>query len=129
MHCCEFCLADFEVRPQVKKPRACQKPECLKKRQCANEREWRGRHLGLYDSKYHEVMRGRRLERIQLIATAFQKCIQIGVNLTGMDLKLAEFGVAFEKFLLGLGVRQINKFWMLENAHDFTDLAIGLNQT
>ena len=124
MHCCEFCLADYEVRPQVKKPRACQLPECQAKRQRANEYEWRGRHLGLYDSKYHEVMRERRARRIRSIATSFQKCIQIGVTLAGVDLKLAEFGLVFEKFLLGLGVRQINKFWMLENAQDFAGLVV-----
>ena len=129
MHCCEFCLVEYEVRPQVKKPRACQKPECQGKRQRLNEREWRDRHRGLYDANYYEVMRERRTERIQSIATSFQKCIQIGVNLTGMDLRMVEFRVVFERFLLRLGVRQINKFWVIDNLHDFAGLAVGLNQT
>ena len=125
MHCCEFCLSDYEVRPQVKNPRACLKPECQGKRQRANEREWRARHLGLYDFRYHAAKREQRTRWIQAIAKLFQKCIQMGANLTGMELRMAEFGNVFEKFLLGLGVRQINKFWKAENVQDFAILAIG----
>jgi hypothetical protein len=129
VHCCEFCLTDFEVRPQVKRPRACQKPKCQEKRQRLNEREWRVRHPGLYDAKYHGVMRERRTRAIQSIVIVFEKCIQIGVSLAGVDLKLAEFVLVFEKFLLSLGVRQINKFWTIDNLQNFAGLAIGSNQT
>ena len=52
---CEFCNTEFEPRPQVKNPRACS--NCQNARQRANEKEWRNRHLGLYDGKYHQVKR------------------------------------------------------------------------
>lgn len=123
MHCCEFCLTDYKTRPQVKNPRACEKPVCQGLRQRANEREWHNRNQGLYDSKYHAIMRERRLDLILLIAGLFRKCMQIGASLSGMDLKAPEFGVVLEKFLLGLGVRQINKFWSVDKSHEFAELA------
>lgn len=124
VHCCEFCLTDYEARPQVKNPRACQKPECQCARQRANEREWRVRHPGLYETQYHAVQRQKRIRQIQSIALIFQKCFQMGASLSGVRVGMVEFSKIFEGFLLGLGVRQINKFWKVEDGRNFQALGV-----
>lgn len=129
MHCCEFCVSDYESRPQVKNPRACQKAECQHERQRANEREWRERHQGLYNVDYHSAKKQQRIRRLQSIMVALQKCFQVGVSLSGVKIAMAEFSKIFEGFILGLGVRQINKFWKLEDAGNFAILDAPLDQS
>lgn len=130
MHCCEFCVSEYEARPQVKNPRACQKPECQRERQRVNEREWHERHPGLYSNAvYHAAKRQQRIRQIQSIAAAFQKCFQVGVSVCGVKIAMAEFCEIFERFFLRLGLRQINKFWKFENAGNFGALDPATNES
>lgn len=122
MHCCEFCLSEYVVRPQVINPRACQAFECQLKRQRLNERDWRLRHPELRGTRYHSIRRQQRLQRIQMMATILQRCLQIGVDLLGVKIGIDPFLEDFKEFLLNMGVRRINKFWLFEESNDFTDL-------
>jgi hypothetical protein len=128
MHCCKFCLSEFDARPQVKNPRACLKPECQLKRQRANEREWRERHPALRGTRYHAIRRAQRTIRIQAAATTIKRCLQVGVDLMGVRISVGEFSQILENFLLDLGVRQINKFWDFENVDEIASLDSFLNQ-
>jgi hypothetical protein len=112
---CEFCHCEFEGRPQVKHPRACPKPECQRLRQRTNEREWRERHEGYADARYHSIRRDQRKQRIEAIVEILTKCLSVGKDLLGMKIATEEFKHFLAQFLLRLGVRQINKFWPSEN--------------
>ena len=112
---CEFCNTEFEPRPQVKNPRACS--NCQNARQRANEKEWRNRHLGLYDGKYHQVKRESRNAAIKTKVKDLIKCVEVGGTLLGIAItkEIQEsFGDILLKFLFGLGIRRANKFWPLE---------------
>ena len=122
MRCCEFCHDEFESRPQVKKPRACGKPECQRLRQRANERTWHERNPMYSDAKYHEDQRRLRKSRIQRLAVTLQRCLQVGRDLLGLTLAADKFAEILEVFLLRLGVRQINKFWPEENVPELSPL-------
>ena len=128
MHCCEFCLSEYVVRPQVINPRACQAFECQLKRQRLNEREWRLKHPELRGTRYHSVRRQQRLQRILMIATILQRCLQIGVDLLGVKIGIDTFSEDLKKFLLNIGVRRINKFWLFEESSDFADLSEEFSQ-
>ena len=122
MHCCEFCLSEYTARPQVINPRACQKLECQLSRQRLNERDWRLRHPELRGTRYHSVRRQQRLQRILMMATILQQCLQIGVDLLGIKIGIVPFSEDLKKFLLNIGVRRINKFWKFEDVNDLADL-------
>jgi hypothetical protein len=114
MHKCEFCNTEFNPRPQVKNPRAC--AACQGLRQRDNEYDWRKRNPKYSDAKYHELMRGLREKRLKAIAAVISKCIGIGKDMTGTNLEMNEFGMALTRFLLALGIRRVNKFWLSELA-------------
>ena len=114
MRSCEFCHCEFEHRPQVKSPRACLSLECQRSRQRANEREWRERHPGYADAKYHKIRRQQRAGKIKSTAAALMKCVRVGRELLGIDLAVDVFRDFLERFLFELGVRQINKFCVNE---------------
>ena len=124
---CEFCYSKFDHRPQVKNPRACLKPECQELRQRANEREWRERHPGYADTKYHQIRRGQRAKKIQDAVAIVMKCLRVGREVLGIDLAIDVFSDFVESFLFDLGVRQINKFWSLENVDDSASISGGVN--
>ena len=65
MHQCEFCGASFCPRPQVKKPRACGRLGCQKKRQKSNELDWRNRNLTQSDPQYHRLRKLARLKQLK----------------------------------------------------------------
>jgi hypothetical protein len=125
MHACEFCLSDFEARPQVKSPRACPKPDCQRKRQRANERAWHERNPVYSDVKYHQAKREERVNRILAVVAALKRCLEVGGSLLGLSFKPAEFAPALERWFLRLGVRQINKFWPDKIINDLEQVRAG----
>jgi hypothetical protein len=126
MHACEFCLTNFECRPQVKSPRACLKPECQRLRQRANEREWRDSNPKYLDKKYHQCQREGREKRIVAITEALKRCLSVGRDLLGLKFKADEIATFLKRWLLDLGMRQINKFWSGEIQRESTNLEGGL---
>lgn len=114
MHKCEFCHTEFNPRPQVKSPRAC--PACQGVRQRDNEYNWRKRNPKYSSAEYHELRRNQRNEKLQAIAQALSKCIRVGKELAGVKVEMAELGAALTEFLIGLGIRRVNKFWVSELA-------------
>ena len=126
MHACEFCLSKFDCRPQVKNPRACLKPDCQRLRQRANEREWHERNPKYLDNEYHRSQREVRLKRILAITTLLKKCMSIGRDLLGIRFNADEIAAFLERWLLDLGLRQINKFWTEEIVNESTNLDRGL---
>jgi hypothetical protein len=111
---CEFCNTSFQPRPQVKSPRAC--GSCQGIRQRNNEYDWRKRNPKYSNAEYHELMRGLREKRIKAIAETLSQCVRVGKEMTGTKLEMKEFGLALTCFLLTLGVRRVNKFWLSEFA-------------
>ena len=126
MHTCEFCLSKFDCRPQVKNPRACLKPECQRQRQRANEREWKERNPKYLNAKYHQAKREVREKRIQQVAAVLKKCLSIGRDLLGRTFELERIAAFLERWLLDLGMRQINQFWTDEIQNESANLAGGL---
>jgi hypothetical protein len=112
MHECEFCRTDFLSRPQVKNPRACE--NCQSLRQRANEREWHERQSKFSD-RYHQLRRGQRLKLIEALTKVLMECLSVGGRLLGTPLNLEKLCEVLTRFLVELGVRQINKFCDLEN--------------
>lgn len=112
---CEFCSTEFEPRPQVKNPKACQ--DCQKARQRANEKAWRNKHLGIYNGKYHQVKRECRKAALKTKVKDLVKCVEVGGTLLGLIItkEIREsLGDILLKFLSCLGIRYANKFWPLE---------------
>jgi hypothetical protein len=114
VHKCEFCYTEFKPRPQVKSPRACS--ACQRARQRDNEYNWRKRNPKYSSAQYHELRRNQRNERLKAIALDLSQCIRIGKELTGVKVEMAVLGAALTQFLVGLGIRRINKFWVSELA-------------
>ena len=122
MHHCEFCLAEFQSRPQVKNPRACQRPECQLQRQRLNEREWRKRHPEPSGGRYHAIRREQRAQRIVALSITIRKCFQVGRDLLGLRFDVEEFSSFLDEMLFNLGVRRISKFWSFENGAQYSSL-------
>ena len=119
MHECEFCRTEFLSRPQVKKPRACEK--CQNHRQRANEREWHERHKH-FDDRYHRIRREQRLRAIEKLVHKLIECLTVGLRLSGVVMELKIFSEILENVLVDLGVRRINKFWAFQNGSCFKGL-------
>ncbi len=112
MRNCEFCNATFQPRPQVKRPRACASPECQKKRQSRNEKDWRDRHgedSAPFDFK---AWRSEKKKRLEHLAKDLSDLLKKGATFMGRGL--------FDQDLLGeillqglykLGLRAANKLW------------------
>ena len=111
IHQCEFCSVTFHPRPQVKKPRACGRPDCQRKRQRSNELAWRERNGTLSDPKYHRAQKQVRLKRLQQLAEVFSRCFKTGALFLNETLSSVPIQGLLLEFLLALGVRRINKVW------------------
>lgn len=109
MHKCEFCHVMFQARPQVKHPRAC--INCQDKRQQDNERAWHLKNRGLYDKKYHGAKKEVRLKKFRLISEELLQCLKVGKEILNVSIDLIEASGFFFRFLLQLGIRQVNKLW------------------
>jgi len=114
VHICEFCHTQFQSRPQVKRPRACQ--GCQKQRQRSNEKDWRSRNPQYSCAEYHDLMREKRNERLAAAAAELSKCITVGRDFLGIKFKVDALGPILAEFFHGLGVRRLNKFWDLQLA-------------
>ena len=110
MHQCEFCNAMFRPRPQVKSPKAC--GFCQAKRQRQNEKLWREKNLQRYDPLYHRTRKLQRLERLRLKAKEFIECLRVGSQFLGLSFLIGILDSMIEKFLVTLGIRRVNKFWL-----------------
>ena len=128
MKCCEFCLAEFHPRPQVKNPRACENINCQKVRQRQNEKEWRSKNSEYPGEKYYEIKRVQRIRRIKSVLESLIKCFEVGGKLFGFKIIMEEFSRILEGLLFKLGVRQINKFWNFTSDRHSDDLAPVKNQ-
>lgn len=114
VHQCEFCRASFSPRPQVKRPRACPQPNCQDARQKANEQAWRQRNPGVFDGKYHDLMRKLRTSRIEVIAREVSLALDLGARLLGKGFDAANAIVILVRIFSDLGVRAANKLWPAE---------------
>jgi hypothetical protein len=112
MHKCEFCNTEFQPRPQVKKPRACS--SCQVQRQRSNEKDWRSRNPRYSNAIYHELMRRSREKKLKAVIEALLECIRIGKTMSGLTFEARELSSLLTEFVLGLGVRRLNKFWSFE---------------
>ena len=109
MNTCEFCSTDYRPRPQVKKPRACER--CQMQRQRSNEKDWRIRNPRYSSALYHRVQRCVRTRRLNAIAQLLLKCVQVGKDMMGMAVAMEVLTPALGEFLQQLGIRRANKFW------------------
>ena len=112
---CEFCKEEFTPRPQVKRPRACGRKSCQLKRQLANEKEWRSKNKGLYNKKYHNIMKQQRINKLQEYANKLFKIIKIGQNYLNEALKIDDFKSCIFIFFVNLGIRKVKKLWNCDN--------------
>ena len=109
---CQFCNLEFNPRPQVKHPRACGSSLCQGERQRTNEKDWRNLQSKTGSGRYDAVQRGLRNSAIKAIVAEILKCLGIGRRITGLPEFRPELSGFFTKIFLGLGIREINKFWM-----------------
>lgn len=117
MHSCNYCHTSYEPRPQVKKPRACDKEECQLARQRDNEKSWRERNKAYYGKEYYEQQRIERDNSITCVVDDLVKCLEVGKTFLDEKIKLKDFNLSEFKKALGsffsyLGMRRTNKFWM-----------------
>lgn len=119
MHKCEFCFATFNPRPQVKNPRACNKEDCQMKRQRANEQDWHRQHSYNRDKQYHKIRRQQRKANLLHIIDVILECLRVGKELLGKRVEIERFRPSFQEFILELGIRNTNKFWIPENSNQF----------
>jgi len=122
---CEFCNTEFQPRPQVKNPRACNKDSCQKLRQTSNEREWRKSNEHLDSKEYHQIRRKQRNEKINKLFLAIIKSLSIGVNFIGLPFNIHSFSDFFKDIFLQLGLRKLNKFWDVNLLYDFDQLDLN----
>ena len=111
MHCCEFCNLRFQPRPQVKRPRACS--ACQKKRQRENEKAWHSKNKAQFGARYHQLQKVLRFKELKGICAECLKCFGTGFTFHGKDPNLEVFEDYFFTFLLRLGIRRVNKFWLV----------------
>ena len=112
VHQCEFCGASFCPRPQVKKPRACARLDCQKKRQRSNELDWRDRNSTRSDPHYHRIRKQARLKQLKSASVIFCRCFSTGATLLGEALSVDDFEEIFFQLLMRLGLRRVNKLWL-----------------
>lgn len=106
---CNYCHAIYTPRPQVKNPKACNKPICQKKRQSANELDWQRKNKNLYDKKYHQIKRSKRLKEVDLIVNIIWQSLLTGLRFHGFSLNSnAHF---FTQIIASIGLRQLNKLY------------------
>lgn len=122
MHKCEFCNTIFTPRSQTKNPRACKNESCQKQRQYANEKEWRQKNKHLSDSKYHQIRRQQRQQKINTLIKSFLYCFEIGKNFLNLPFSTDAFFRFFQNTISKLGIRSINKFWNFDIINNFNDL-------
>lgn len=124
MHKCEFCGTIFSPRPQTKKPRACKNESCQKQRQYSNEKNWREKNKHLSDSKYHQIRRQQRQQKLNTLIKALLYCFEIGKDFLALPILTSTFYQYFKNMILQLGIRSINKFWDFDIINNFDDLDI-----
>jgi hypothetical protein len=115
VHACEFCHIQFTPRNQVKNPRACLAEKCQTLRQRDNEKTWKQKHLAQYDKEYHEIQRDKRSREVEAILKSVLDCLRTGISFFNLNVKIGQFEANFTPFFLGLGIREINKFWDVDN--------------
>lgn len=116
MQCtCKFCFTEFEARPQTKNPQACNNDSCQKARQRQNERDWHQKNKKLYDSKYHQQQRIERHKNILEKIAELIDGIIAGLTFKGISINKDLFEDIFKNFMLGVGLRQINKLYKAGN--------------
>ncbi len=113
MHTCEFCNRSYSPRPQVKRPRACK--YCQSQRQSSNEKAWRDRHLGLYDKKYHQIKKRKRIATVEAVASKATECLKAGLLFMGIRADVPSIGAYITKLFLSIGIRKLNKLWAPNN--------------
>jgi len=116
---CKFCNRNFEARPQVKHPVACNHLLCQKKRQRENEKEWRQRNPNKFRAKYHNTQRKLRTKFLSEVLNQLTRAISIGMKMLNLKMQESTFFNIFKKFFLQLGATRINKFWVGNNINDF----------
>ena len=109
---CEYCGNDFIPRPQVKNPKACKNYQCQQKRQRQNEKDWKNRHIDLYDAHYYSDRREARLKWLRRKAEKVLEAIKTGFRFMGIEFNEKEIASKVALFFLNLGVRKINKLWI-----------------
>ncbi len=122
MHCCEFCSASFQPRPQVKNPRACAESSCQRKRQRANEREWRTRHSVAPGSDYHRIRRRQRHKLLKEISRRIFECIEVGSRFLNRSFNEVELQHQLSDFSLQLGIRRANKLCLFDLSLETNEL-------
>ena len=125
VHKCEFCHTEFIPRPQVKKPRACNHSACQKRRQRANEREWKQRFSLYLDAEYHRSQRLERRKLLKSVVLGLLRCLSTGKELLDFSFRVDLLSPVIEKFIFDLGMRQVNKFWSDFYKNNFKSLASG----
>jgi hypothetical protein len=102
MHICEFCSATFQARPQVKRSR-----------QRANEKAWHSKHKGEFDRRYHQVLKKLRSKQILNVCRELLNNLKVGCAFHGRALNLELVESHLFRFLSNLGIRRVNKFWVV----------------
>lgn len=125
MRTCIFCNTEYLPRAQVKNPKACSNPDCQKKRQGLNEKEWRERNKPLNNKKYHQVRRLQRLHKLSNLAAYIARCLKTGMDMINLGQALPSLHKLtswIHPFLQEMGIRSANKFWNLEISSFYNEL-------
>ena len=108
---CEFCSDIFYPRPQTKKPRACSRDCCQRKRQTQNQETWRARERPYFPPSYHRQKRLERKRKCREIAETIVDLIEVGARLRDRKIEPAKILESLQTFLNFLGWRVAKKLW------------------
>ena len=116
LHTCEFCSTQFEPRPQIKNPKACNKETCQRARQRQNENDWHQKHKDFYikNAKYHKEQRIERYRLIMQIINDLLDAMFSGFRFKKIQVNCELFKTLFHNFMCRIGIRKINKFYSAE---------------
>ena len=111
---CSYCEKIYESRPQVKRPKACSDSQCQKKRQSNNERAWHALNEERFDKRYHSRQKTKRIATIKHYVSLLADWISIGSRFRNQSISIDSLILLFFKFLAKIGLRKINKLWIVD---------------
>ena len=75
-------------------------------------------------TKYHRIRRRQREDKIKKLNKAMIKCFSVGKEFLGLPVNTDILSSILFNSFLELGLRKINKFWMVDILNNFEQLKL-----
>ena len=111
---CRYCHRNYQPRPQVKNPKACNQSKCQAKRQRDNEKAWHYQQFGRFDTNYHKKQRQQRRRLMESLIRRLHNVLAVGMAFHGQRFESDLWKVYLQEWFFHLGIRRINKLCFVE---------------